>query len=226
MKIFRLNAVIAISFLFVQFALAVNPVAVVIRAKGKVVMINQDKKQVSVKPGTKIYSGSKIVTETKSFAAIKFIDDGSLVRVRQNSTCTVEGKQEKNSLLKNIFLEVGTIFSKITRQKGSFRVTTPTSVASVKGTAFWSVQEFKGATTYFGEEGIVEIENKKGVARLGADETGIVASINSKPIVRRTRSGEKPVLDEDKSSVNEFEFEFGKENGQKKNLKFKIKTKK
>jgi len=226
MKIMRLNIVVLTAMLLLQTAFAANPVAVVIRAKGKVLMIKQDKKQVSVKPGTRIYSGSKIVTKTKSFAAIKFIDDGSLVRVRQNSSCKVEGKKEKNSFFKNIFLEVGTIFSKITRQKGSFRVTTPTSVASVKGTAFWSKQKFKGATTYFGEEGIVEIENKKGVARLGAGETGIVASINSKPIVRRTRPGEKPVFDEDKSDVNEFEFDFDNDDGQKKSLRFKIKTQK
>ena len=226
MKIMRINLIVLTAMLFMQTAFASNPVAVVIRAKGNVVMVKPDKKQVPVKPGTRINSGSKIITKTKSFAAIKFIDDGSLVRVRQNSSCTVEGKKEENSFLKNIFLEVGTIFSKITRQKGSFRVTTPTSVASVKGTAFWSIQKFKGATTYFGEEGIVEIENKKGVARLGAGETGIVASKNSKPIVRRTRPGEKPVLDEDKSDVNEFEFEFDKDDGQKKRLRFKIKTKK
>lgn len=216
--------------LFVLFlalpAVAADPVAIVIRARGSVKILLQNNKEVKVRPGTRVYSGSKIITKKKSFAAIKFIDDGSLVRIRSNSSCKVEGKKKKSNLLKNIFLEVGTIFSKITRQKGLFRVTTPTSVASVKGTAFWTQQDFKGATRYFGEEGRVEIKNKSGLALLGPGETGIVSSQNSKPIVRRTTPGEKPRHENDDAVIDEFEFQFKNDKEQTKDLKFKIKTKK
>jgi len=226
MKALRLFSIILVIILFVQLGQAADAVAIVIRAKGTVILQQPGNKRMRIRPGTRVYSGSKIITKTKSFAAIKFIDDGSLVRIRPNSSCKVEGKKQQNSLFKNLFLEVGSIFSKITRQKGVFRVSTPTSVASVKGTAFWTVQEFKGTTRYFGEEGTVEIKNKKGTALLGPGETGIVSSANSKPIVRRTRKGEKPRLEESKSSIDEFEFEFRNDKGQKKDLKFKIKTKK
>jgi len=226
MKSLRFISILLVSLLFIQNVFAQDPVAVVIKAKGDVKLVQKDKKDAKVRPGTRVYSGSKIITKRKSFAAIKFIDDGSLVRIRQNSSCTVEGKKEKKSLLKNLFLEVGTIFSKITRQKGQFRVTTPTSVASVKGTAFWTLQEFKGATTYFGEEGTVEIKNDKGVALLGPNQTGIVRSKNSKPIVERTKAGQKPVLDAAKMKLDEFEIEFEDDKGRKKDLKFKIKTNK
>ena len=225
MKIIRIALLLLFTLSMVDHTIAADPVAVVIRARGNVKML-LNKKEVNIRPGTRIYSGSKIITKKKSFAAIKFIDDGSLVRIRANSTCTVEGKKQKSSLFKNLFLEVGTIFSKITRQKGLFRVTTPTSVASVKGTAFWTVQEFKGATRYFGEEGRVEIKNKSGLALLGPGETGIVSSKNSKPIVRRTRPGEKPRHEDDKTIIDELEFEFKNDKGQTKDLKFKIKTKK
>ena len=117
---------------------------------------------------------------------------------------------------------MGAIFSRITKQKSSFRVTTPTSVASVKGTAYWTIQKFKGATTYFGEEGVVEISNDAGSALMRAGETGIVTSKNSKPIVRKTKLGEKP-SDSDDDIPDEFEFEFEDESGNKKILKFKAK---
>lgn len=226
MKFIRLIFVFLFTFSLLNQVIAAEPVAIVIRARGNVKMMLSHKKEVRAKAGTRVYSGWKIITKKKSFAAIKFIDDGSLVRIRSNSSCTVEGKKKKNSLFKNLFLEVGTIFSKITRQKGLFRVTTPTSVASVKGTAFWTKQEFKGATRYFGEEGRIEIKNKAGLALLGPGETGIVSSQNSKPIVRKTRPGEKPQHEDSKANIDEFEFKFKNDKGQTKDLKFKIKTKK
>ena len=226
MKFIRHIFVLLFTFSLLSQAFAADPVAIVIRARGNVLMKQAGKKAVKVKAGTRVYSGSKIITKKRSFAAIKFIDDGSLVRIRSNSSCKVEGKKQKSSLLKNLFLEVGTIFSKITRQKGLFRVTTPTSVASVKGTAFWTKQEFKGATHYFGEQGRVEIKNRAGLALLGPGETGIVSSQNSKPIVRKTRPGEKPQHADGKEKTDELEFQFLDDNGHTKELKFKIKTKK
>ena len=98
-------------------------------------------------------------------------------------------------------------------------------MASVKGTAFWTKQEFKGATYYFGEEGIVEIKNKRGFALLYPGQTGYVSSPNSKPVVRKTEKGEKPKWESNESSIDELEFEFQNQNGQIKTLKFKVKKK-
>ena len=191
MKIRHLFISVLTFILFSTFVQA-EPIAIVLKARGKVTMTHAVSGKISsVKTGTRLYAGSKIVTKSKSFAAIKFIDDGSLVRIRPNSTCTVEGKRQKSGFFKNLFLEVGTIFSQVVQQKGVFRITTPTSVASVKGTAFWTKQEFKGGTYYFGEEGVVEISNKKGAALLRKGETGYVSSPNSRPVVRKTKKGEK-----------------------------------
>ena len=218
----------ALLLLFVlQTSALAKSVAVVINARGNVRMVlGNSTKRVMVKVGTPLYSGTKIITKDRSFAAIRFIDDGSMVRIRPNSTCTVEAKQQKSSFFKSLFLEVGTIFSQITKQKGVFRITTPTSVASVKGTAFWTKQEFKGGTYYFGEEGVVELSNKKGFALLRAGETGYVSSPNSRPIVRKTKKGEKPVFGEDKTSVDEFELRFQNPKGETKSLRFKVKKQK
>ncbi|MHB2154181.1 FecR family protein [Calditrichota bacterium GD2] len=214
--------VILLIFLLNSLTAANEPIAIVIKAKGKVFLVHQgSKKGKPVRRGTRIYHNQSILTKQKSFAIIKYIDNGGVVRIQANSFCRFEGKKQKNSLFKNLYLEVGSIFNRVFKEKGEFRVTTPTSVASVKGTKFWVKQEFKGATYYFGEEGIVEISNGRGVALLKAGMTGIVNSPNSKPIVRKTHSGEKPQLKEDQRP-DEFRLEFEDARGNTKTIKFKI----
>ncbi len=208
--------------------LADDPIAVIIKTKGEVSLkVTKDSdKKVDVKRGTRLYNGNIILTGKDGLAALKFVDDASLVRVRPNSSLALEGEREEKSIFKNLFVEFGTIFSKITQQESSFRVSTPTSVASVKGTAFWTKQEFKGGTYYFGEEGVIEISNDRGAALLKAGETGYVQSSRSKPIVRKTRPGEKPQLEEGESSIDEFKFDFRDEDGSSESLQFKIRKKK
>ncbi len=228
MKI-KINIIIFILFFLFSatyIKAAKEPIAVLIKAKGKVFLVKENqKKGIPAKRGTRILSGQSILTKGKGFAIVKFIDKGSVIRIQPNSYCRFEGKKRKKNLTKNLFLEVGLIFSKVFKNRGDFSVTTPTSVASVKGTAFWTKQEFKGATYYFGEEGVVEISNRRGVALLKAGMTGIVASPNSKPIVRKTRKNEKPQLKDENESYDEFDFEFEDANGNTKSLKFKLRKK-
>ncbi len=215
------------AFILISSLAVAEPIAIVIRARGKVTVFNaQTKKTTTVRIGTRLYAGSKVITKDRSFAALRFIDDKSLVRIRPNSSCTIEGKREKSGFFKNLFLDVGTVFAQIVKQRGVFQITTPTSVASVKGTKFWAKQEFKGGTYYFGEEGVVEISNEKGWALLHKGETGYVSSKNSRPIVRATKKGEKPEFEEGKSSVDDLEFEFKNNQGDTKSLRFKVKKQK
>ena len=127
--------ILSILSVFVIFTAvyAAKSVAITIKSKGKVKIHESGKKsEMNLKRGFRLRDGDKIVTGDKSYAAFRFIDDNSLVRIRSNSSCTVKGKEDKdNSIIKNIFVEIGTIFARITKQKGSFQVTTPTSVASV-----------------------------------------------------------------------------------------------
>lgn len=206
---------------------AAKSVAITIKSKGKVKVHESGKKSdKNLKRGFRLKDGDKIITGDKSYAAFRFIDDNSLVRIRSNSSCTVKGKEQKdNSILKNIFVEIGTIFARITKQKGRFQVTTPTSVASVKGTKFITDHRGEAGTYYFGEEGLVEVKNKAGVAQLRSGETAFVANENTAPVVYKTRKGEKPSFDEFEGDEDEFEFEFENDAGDKKLLKFKAKKK-
>jgi hypothetical protein len=209
-----------LALILATLSMAANPVAIMIRARGQVDLKNRTAK---LKRGTRLQDGDKVVTGKKGSAAIKFLDDASLVRIRPNSTCVINTEKEQGSVVKNIYVEVGTIFSRVTKQKSKYRVSTPTSVASVKGTKFWTKQEFKGATWYFGEEGVIEISNDAGSALVKEGETGYVSSRTAKPIVRKTKEGEKPNFGLEDEILDEFEFEFENEQGQNKILKFKVK---
>jgi hypothetical protein len=218
---------ILILALSVSLVLAKDPIAVIVKARGDVtVQYEKDGKRVKLKRGNKLYTGAIVIAKEKSYAALVFTDDRSQVRVRPNSILTVEGKWEKNNIAKNIAIEVGTIFAQIAKQKTDFRVTTPTSVASVKGTSFWVQQKFKAATYYYGEDGgPTDVSNKAGSALFRAGETCIVSSENSKPIVRKTKPGEKPEFDEE-SSIDEFRLEFKNDEGDTKTVRFKTKVNK
>lgn len=222
----KLTRIILISCAFLLtslgLSLAADPIAVVIKSSGKAQIEHKtDKKKSDIERGTKVFPGDKITTGDDGSVSLRFIDDRSLLRIRANSNCTVNGEKEKNSIAKNVYVEAGVIFSKITKQNTKFKVVTPTSVASVKGTEFWTRQEFKGGTYYYGEEGVVEIANEAGTALLQAGETGYVSSPRSKPQVQKTKPGEKPEAGDDEDDSDEFEFDLKNEQGTQKVLKFK-----
>ncbi len=226
MKPIKIIPIVLFIYLTTHVLLAADPIAIVIKVRGKATIESSDQKETKrLKRGFRIYDGNKIVTGKNSFVAIRFSDDASLLRIRPNSTCTINGKKEKVSIAKNIFLEVGSIFSRVFKPGAKYQVSTPTSVASVKGTIFWTKQIFRGATFYFGEEGVVEISNDSGFALLKAGETGIVENKYSKPRVRKTRKGEKPDSEAEEDGTDTYQFNFEDEQGQTMELKFKVKKK-
>ncbi|KON28420.1 hypothetical protein AC481_01590 [miscellaneous Crenarchaeota group archaeon SMTZ-80] len=213
-------------FLFSLFvsSLAAETVAIVIKVKGDVKFLREGVvTSQALKRGFRLQDGDKITTGSKSYAAVRFIDDASMLRIRANSTCRIEGKKEKNQVIKNVYLEVGAILARVTQQRGKFTITTPTSVASVKGTEWISEHRIEGGTFYFGISGVVEISNEAGAALLHAGETVEVPDARTAPITRKSREGEG-VWDEEFGAVDDFEFEFMNESGQKRMLRFRIET--
>jgi hypothetical protein len=207
---------------FTATSMAAETIAVVLKVKGKVsIARGSQATSITLKRGSRLENGDKLKTDKNSYAAVRFIDDASLLRIRANSICTIKGKKEKNQVIKNVFLEVGTILAKVTKQRGKFEISTPTSVASVKGTEWMTEQRYNGGTFYYGLEGVTEITNDAGTALLHADETGYVANNDTAPIIQPTKDGTVPTFDDDKEDgADFFEFEFENDQGQKKLLEF------
>ncbi len=198
-------------------------VAVVIKSKGKVTLTRPGENRTwKAEKGMVIRSGDRIETGVASFCAIKFLDDKSLLRIKEKSECVVEGKKEQGRIDKNIFVEVGSFFASIFKQRGQFLITTPTSVASVKGTKFWTLQQRNGPTTYIGIEGLIDISNKGGRILLRAGQTGIVKDKNTPPIARLTNPDEVPLEEEGDENRQFIEIEFRDADGKRKVMKIEV----
>lgn len=108
--------------------------------------------------GGEITEGSKIITGAKSFADIAV--DGSVIKILENTTADMrqlfaDALGEHSEL----FLEQGKALVRISKKLGkgdSYRITTPTSVAAVRGTEFL-VSEEEGASYIGCVEGTVEV---------------------------------------------------------------------
>jgi len=222
-KKYMLLIMIISVLVFSSLSTAAETIAVVLKVKGKVSITRGGQAtSLTLKRGSRLQDGDKLKTDKGSYAALRFIDDASLLRIRANSTCTIKGKKEKNQVIKNVALEVGTILAKVTKQRGKFEISTPTSVASVKGTEWITEQRYNGGTFYYGLEGTFEITNAAGTALVREGETGYVANDETAPIVQPTKDGTVPTFDDDlEGGADFFEFEFENDEGQKKLLEFK-----
>lgn len=86
--------------------------------------------------GETLASGDRVKTGDRSLALIKF-KDNSLVRVRERSELTVTGEVNGRAFSKDVKLEKGVVGFSIQKQQlnEEFRFSSPTSVASIRGTA-------------------------------------------------------------------------------------------
>jgi hypothetical protein len=127
------------------------------------------------KRGEVLTSGERVKTGEKSIAVIKF-KDNSMLRVRELTEVLLNGVVDGKAFLKSTEVQKGVIgFNIKKQQKGEeFRFSSPTSVASIRGTS----GQF-GATDSADKlvvlEGLVRLMNKSSSRELDVEEgwTGI-----------------------------------------------------
>jgi len=115
------------------------------------------------KTGLPLNSGEKVKTGSKSIALILFTDGSGLLNVRENSILTINSKLENKKLNKDTFIEKGTVSFEVNKQEDEeFKFTTPTAVASIRGTTgLFDVLE-NGESKMILETGSVELFSKSG----------------------------------------------------------------
>lgn len=112
-------------------------VAIVIKAIKTVEAKEKQSNWRSVQRGQQLNSGTQVRTGAQSFSILKFADN-SVVRIAENSEIVIKGdKGEGNALTKTVELNLGKVGFNIKKQgQGeAFRFTSPTAVASIKGTS-------------------------------------------------------------------------------------------
>lgn len=110
--------------------------------------------------GVMLDSNDKVRVEKGGYLILKFMDGSNILKVTENTEFKIEGTKEPTGITKSVEMQAGSIYSSITKTKGSFQVVTPTSVASVKGTEFLTIVDDEGNTIVITFNGVVELKNK------------------------------------------------------------------
>jgi len=155
-------------------ALAQEPIGVIAKSNGTTFhkKFNADEYSPNAIMGTQLKNNDWIKTGDDGFVAIFFLDDKSQLKVKGNSEMEILAAVERGKISKTISLDYGTVKASVTQQKGEFRIATPTSVASVKGTEWW-VESDENGDIFIVVSGVVEVENliSGTVQNVGQDET-------------------------------------------------------
>ncbi len=114
----------------------------------------------TLKAGMVLADGDRIRTGEKGYVSIIFIDDKSMLKIKEKTEVTVTGKRTVRSIAKQVNIDSGTLRAQVSKQrKGDFIVQSSTSVASVKGTDFWFLSDPLTGDQVVGLEGLVGLTN-------------------------------------------------------------------
>ena len=138
-----------------------SKVAIAIKTKGDVSIIYKGLNSAQVlKPGSPLSHQDKIKTGKNGYIALMYLDDKTVVKMLGNSDLTIMGDRSGNKINKSLDIKYGRVAANVKPQKGrEFRISTPTSVASVKGTEFTIQSDPSTGDSFTLIEGLIEVTN-------------------------------------------------------------------
>ncbi len=199
-----------------------SKIAVVTKVFGKVNIETSGQSGFNkLKSGTILSDGDRIKTGDNGFVAFIYIDDKSMVKVKEKTEIIVKGIRTIGSISKQVNVDFGTLRAKVTKQqKGDFVVQSPTSVASVKGTDFWMISDPDIGDILIGLEGLVNLTNLLSgeSSDVGSGMTG-TSSVDGTVETSETDPDNIPNDPEAESTTGtQIEIEFEDSNGEIKTL--------
>jgi hypothetical protein len=182
---------------------AAESVALLSASKGKV-DLSRDAKNIKFKAGDLLRNNDELRTGGESFAAYKYIDGSSTIKVFSNSVVRITANKSGKSLSKKVVIDKGSIFTDVKPKTGTFMVQTPTTVASVKGTGFLTKISDDGVSKFVVTDGEVELKilDSEDVKSVPAGNTATIDAEGNFEI-RESNS-------EDTSSIEKEEMESSK----------------
>ena len=158
---------LAIILIILSSLSASTKVAIVMKVKGEAsVFYNELNTKKALKPGIPLNNKDKVQTGKNGFVAIMYLDDKTVIKILNGSDMIVLGDRINNQINKSLDIKYGKIAASVSPQKGEeFRISTPTSVASVKGTKLAiSVPQMNQSGLSTGDsftliEGLIEVTN-------------------------------------------------------------------
>jgi len=127
------------------------------------------------------------------FAVMLLLDDKSQVKLRENTEVAITLAEDIGGTGYHVRLEYGQALTKY--EKGAefgFQLHTPTSVASIKGTAFWTISDPETGDQVIVTEGQVDVMNNL---------TGMISTAGPGQTVNSTTDGYIETGDTDESTI-------------------------
>jgi len=159
MKIKFISNFMLLFFIFNTFIFG-EDIARVMKASGDVTLKTMGSAtfNIDVKPGQAVNNGDVIHVGEQGFAVVIFIDDRSIVKVKNNT----EFQFVESASTRTLNMEYGTILNNVQKEgrNKTYRVETPVSVASVKGTEFACIIDASGVDTFIGKSGQFNVFNQ------------------------------------------------------------------
>lgn len=155
-----------------------TPIAVMMKIVKVVELKKLDKDWNAAKVGQPLVTGDELKTGQKSLALVKFTDN-SLIRVRENSFLKIFADKNNKALSKNTYIEKGKVGFQVAKQENEeFKFTTPTMVASIRGTEGIFEVLPNGSSLLVVIEGLVEVVGTLGEKKQGSVGGGQYALFN------------------------------------------------
>ena len=206
-----------ILLVFISSLFCVESIALATKVKGSVLYKKKKEKQLKneLKVGNDLHNSDYIRTGEDGFAKYVYLDDGTQIKIHNNTEVFVHGELSRRSILKQLKVKDGTVKLDVKKQAtDEFTVITPTSVASVKGTSFWLDCSGKQGDKFYGESGIVSITNiASGLKRQLAKNTVASSSPDGTLDVREITPNELKMLEEIESETGEEDGSIDPEEG-------------
>jgi len=139
-----------------------SPIAIVMKVVKDVSFKKVDGDWTTIKIGQALSTGDEIKTGAKSLALVKFTDN-SILRVRENCSIKIYADKNDKQISKNTFIGKGGVNFEVAKQQQNeeFQFTTPTMVASIRGTkGFFQVGD--EGTVLVLEEGAIDYKSLLG----------------------------------------------------------------
>jgi hypothetical protein len=147
-------------FLFVSSNLLAaerEVVALVVKATDAFVQLQGEDEESTLTQGTRLADGDRLRTGPEGRVVLIFIDDKSQLKMQPETAILLRATRKSSGIKKEIELSMGDLWSRITKQGSEFRVVTSTSVASVKGTSWWTRVVSEDEVLVITQEGVVEV---------------------------------------------------------------------
>ncbi len=177
----------------VGLAQEVESLAAVIKTTGSVDWLRKGSEEwAAAEAGLVLDSGDRLRTGAGGGVAVMFLDDRSLLKLAEKTDVTFQASREGGAVSTRIWMGAGQLWAKVTKAADPhFRVETPTSVAAVKGSEFYDIEDGARGNTFHALTGTYSYGNDFGSIELRGGQTG-ESDGNSPPTSRPTQPGELP----------------------------------